>query len=219
MCLHMRRTGILSIMAAAVLAAPALAEPSLRLIVHQMDESVEIYASLKAEDLPWLLDAEPSGLAAPDGRVYYGELRQNGTFLFGDDMIADIDFAVDGKDALFEAMSVMVHPDDSTLPFETPVDGIMAMSVCLVPDPAVPPQIDELRLYAGIVAYPVAGLSEVTMTLPHTETVSVDMVTYVDGVKSGERTVELAPGQPLIFPETAKQGWAERLGLAWLWNG
>ena len=73
---------VVGVFCAALLGTPLLAEPDLRLIVHRMTDSVEIYAAIVASDLPTILQADPSGLAAEDGRVYFGELRQFGTFDF-----------------------------------------------------------------------------------------------------------------------------------------
>lgn len=199
-------------------ALPAMAEPDLRLVVNRLDDSVEIYAALRADAMPNILQADPAGLAAPDGRVYYGELRTSGTFEFGDTMVDRVGFSAGGLATEIEAMSVMVHPEANFLPFETPIDGVIAMSVCTVPDPEVPPQISELRLYSGFIAYPVNGFDALSLDLPHDKTIEVELVSFVDGVEDTRETQLLAPGDPMVFEQSARASWAERLGLAWLWQ-
>lgn len=203
---------------AALMALPVFAEPDLRLVVSRLDDSVEIYAALRADALPGILQADPYGLAAADGRVYFGDFRKSGTFDFGDQMISQVGFTVDGADTKLEAMSVMVHPDTNILPFESPIDGVIAMSVCTVPDPVVPPQIDELRLYSGVVAYPVDGHSALNLSLPHAEPIKVELVTFVDGDEDSRATLLLQPGEDMVFEPNQPDTWAGRLGLTRLWS-
>lgn len=203
---------------AALISPPALADDSVvRLIVNRMSDSVEIFAELKADALPDVLQADPSGLAAPDGRVYFGELRSTGTFEFGDQMISKVGFEVGGRSQRLEAMSVMVHPKTNILPFETPVDGVIAMSVCTVPDPVEPPQIEDLRIYSGLIAYPVDGTQSVSLTLPLAEAIDVELVTYVEGRRGETARLSLAPGDSIDLA-AAETGWMARLGLSSLWS-
>ncbi|MEM7520663.1 MAG: hypothetical protein AAF307_06455 [Pseudomonadota bacterium] len=213
-----RRT-LICALGAVTFGGPVLAEPDLRLIVNRMSDSVEIYAAIVASDLPTILQADPSGLAAEDGRVYFGELRQFGTFDFGDEMISQIALTVDGAPTQLEAMSVMVHPETNVLPFETPVDGVIAMSVCTVDDPSVPPEINALRLYSGIIAYPVDGLAALSLSLPNQEAIEVEMVSYVEGQEDNRGVIMVSPGETITFDaSTGTQTLAGRLGLGWLWQ-
>lgn len=196
---------------------PAMAEPDVRLLVNRLDDSVEIYATLNADALPSILQADPAGLAAEDGRVYFGDFRRSGTFDFGDKMIADVGFRVDGADTQLEAMSVMVHPVTNVLPFESPIDGVIAMSVCTVPDPATPPEIGALRLYSGMVAYPTDGFGALSLVLPHDREIQVELISFVDGEESRHETLMLAPGDEMTFAPSRPDTWLARLGLDLLW--
>lgn len=194
-------------------ATPAWAGPDLRLIVDRRETSVEIFAAMDAERLPSILATDPDGLAASDGRIYLGALRETGTFDFGDHMLRGVRFSAGGEDAQLEAMSVMVHPDDQRLPFDTPLDGNIAMSVCGVDDPAEPPQISNLRLYSGFIAYPADGHAALRLTLPNSEMLEIEVVTFVDGSEESRATLELAPGEPIALTE-ASATWLETTWLA-----
>jgi len=203
----------LSLAAGLILVAnAALAGPDLRLIVDRSAKAIEIFAGIEAQDLPDLLAADPTGLAAADGRVYFGALRETGTFDFGDEMISDVVFEVGGQATQLEAMSVMVHPQTNILPYATPIDGAIAMAVCGVPDPDEPPAIDTLKLYSGFIAYPTDGREALSLTLPNARPIEVSVINYVNGQEVGRDTVTLNPGEPLQL--AANEGaWSAR---AWL---
>ena len=186
-----------------------LPDADLRIIVDRRKSSIEVFTYKSADSLLPMFGADPNGLAAADGRVYFGELRETGTFDFGDTIVAKVGFTVDGAPVTLEAMSVMVHPIDNGLPFETPLDGNIAMSVCNVEDPVVPPTMADLSLYGGFIAYPVDGHGDVTMRLPNTEPLSIDLITFAQGKKQTQErlTVPASAEIPLPPVDPFSEGW------------
>lgn len=193
----MKRTLSAALLVAAT-ALPAWADmPELRLIVDRGPKAIEIFANFEAADMGSLLQTDPQGLAAPDGRVYFGGLRETGTFDFGDMMISGVELTVDGTPTLLEAMSIMVHPGDNDLDFATPIDGAIAMAVCGVPDPEVPPTMDELALYSGFIAYPEDGYAPLALALPNDTPVALHVITYAGGQFKGEDRITI-PAQGIL---------------------
>lgn len=193
------------------LAPSALLAADLEMIVDRKADSVEIFFSLAAGDLDAVFDTDPAGLAADDGRIYFGALRETGTFDFGDLMVADARLTLGGTAQPLEAMSVMVHPD-SDLPYRDPVDGWVAMSVCGVPDPVEPPKPQDLHLYAGFIAYPGQGMAAFDLTLPHQVTLDLTVKEFHEGDLLSEAAYTLTPGQPITLDPAKKPGhWLTRL--------
>ncbi|MEL6700973.1 MAG: hypothetical protein AAFO58_04740, partial [Pseudomonadota bacterium] len=161
-------------------------QTDLSLIIDRRETSIEVFARIPAAILRPVFATDPAGLAGPDGRVWFGALRETGTFDFGDAMISEVAFKADGAKAPFEAMSVMVHPADNTLSFDDPIDGNIAMSVCGVADPVIPPTIDELTLYAGFISYPVTADAALTLDLPNTRPVHVAVRQFMEGKETAQ---------------------------------
>ncbi len=118
-------------------ALPLRAESGLEMIVDRGDGHVSVFLSMPAPAAVDLFGLPPAALVGADGTVPFDALRL-GTFDIGDTLWTDVRATIDGVPATFEAMSLMVHPKDSRAPFDTPLDGIIAIGVCTVPDPNAP---------------------------------------------------------------------------------
>ena len=209
---------IVTVLSAITVASAAAAGPDLRLVIDRQETSIEVFAALDADDSHGIFGTDASGLAAEDGRIYYGAFRKTGTYDFASDLISGVSMTVDGKTAELDAMSVMVHPDDLILPFVTPFDAVLAMSVCNVNDPDSPPTLDSLRLYSGFVAYPVEGWEAFSLNLPATVPLEIEVTTYVDSANPQSTTYSVMPGEALVFDEADRPGWFSSLSLAKLFS-
>lgn len=127
-------------------------EPVVSVIVERKDTSVELFIGLPAKGLVDILAMDAHHLTETDGTVDFASLRE-GTWGIADVAFASVGTRL-GKEAVtFEAMSLMVHPNDRPLPFSDPIQGLLAVSVCGVVPPETPPTLDVLHAYAGFIAY------------------------------------------------------------------
>ncbi len=173
------------------------------LILERTGQSVEIFTNLRAKDLRAIFGVDALGLTGADGRVSYGALRTAGTFDFGDTVVRDVTVSQGDQELLLEAMSIMVHPLDNELPFETPIDGAIAMSVCTVPDPLEPPDIADLDLYGGFITYPPSGYGALTITFPNMIPMEMELLTYSDGAFVERTYLELPANAVVHLPAVA----------------
>lgn len=58
-------------------------------LVDRRPRSIELFMRISAASIEDVFGIAPDDLAAADGRVYFGALRETGTFDFGDAMIAE----------------------------------------------------------------------------------------------------------------------------------
>lgn len=199
--------------------SPGWADPDLRLILDRQDSSLEVFANIPAAQLPSVFGLSAKGLAAADGRVSYGAFRETGTYDFGKDMSARVGLSsADGPSEL-DAMAVMVHPVDLKVPYQTPFDAVLAMAICNVEDPPVPPLVEELQLYSGFVAYPFDGKNGGQITLPLSHAIEVELTTYVDSAFHSTQTLILEPGDAITLPAVSDPSWWSWLKPASHWRG
>ena len=139
----------------ALCAAPLVGTParaSVEMIVDRGADAITVYLSMPAPEAVRVFGLPPSALVAADGTVPFDALRM-GTFDIGDVLWDDVAVTLDGRPLGFEAMSLMVHPADAPVPFQTPLDALTAIGVCTVADPSAPLRLDQLHLYVGLTAY------------------------------------------------------------------
>jgi hypothetical protein len=129
---------------------------------------VELYLALPAEDLERVLGAEPGLLGDAQGRVDLAEFK-TGTFDLADRIFAAVTARADAAPLHLEAMSLMLHPEEAPLPMRTPMDGEIAMSVCGVPIPDVPPSLGELTAYVGLIAQTDGPVGSLELVFPGPE--------------------------------------------------
>ncbi|MEM1429744.1 MAG: hypothetical protein AAGG09_09820 [Pseudomonadota bacterium] len=197
-------------LAAALLATPAVADDDVILVVDRTPLAIEVYFAMRADEMLALFDLPPERLASPDGTVDFEGLRL-GTYDLGDEMFAKVSADVDGQPLLFEAMSLMVHPEESALPLVTPFDGLVAIGVCTVPSPEVPLGLDDLRAYAGYIAYTDTPDGPFTLTLPETGRAPLEILVrdHARGEPGAVYRTSLADGAPLALgaPEPRRDDW------------
>lgn len=211
-----------SVMMVALLSSAALASPtsqSMTMVVHRGDRSVEVYLSLPAEQVTDTFAVLPEGLTTGDGTVDIETMRM-GTWDIGDRLFSSIASHVSGQPVVFEAMSLMVHPEEDVLPFSDPIEGMIAISVCSVPVPDKPPALEDLHLYVGLITYPERPDGPLSLTFPTTgrEQLEVQVIEYVDFRRTSRSVHLIADGGELTVPAVsprARQGlWPLGLGAA-----
>lgn len=176
----------------------------LQLILDRLPGSVELYMALPADRADDIFGLPQEALTGATGVVDYDDLRL-GTAPLGDRLLAETGTTLAGRDPGFEAMSLMVHPVTDPLPMTTPFEGLLSILVCTAPDPEVPPGLEELRMYAGYVAYVETAEAPFTFTLPRSASGPVDVALreFRAGTFLTETEVTLAPGGSLtVFPGT-----------------
>lgn len=192
----------------------------MRLIIDRFEDSVEVFLSLPAEQVPAYLGGSTDALLTEEGRFEIGVFRQTGTAVEGDAVFGTTRLLVDGQPAGVEAMSVMVHPIDLPLPLETPIDGVAAMSICTVPDRETAPLLSELQMYGGFIAWPVDGFAPVTLELHNPEPIELWLGHFAGGLAVSAEMLSLPANAVISLPAqqvpVAKRfvavGWA--LGVA-----
>ncbi|MBY6116607.1 hypothetical protein KUW09_20080 [Mameliella alba] len=188
---------------------PALAA-QVELIVDRSASAVEVFFGMPAQTAVSAFGMAPGLLTDAEGEVHFEDFRQ-GTWDLGDALLQAVETRIGGQAARFEATSLMVHLQDQRLPFQTPLDGLTAISVCGVTAPDVPPRLNDLYLYSGFVSYPPDPRGGLEFAIPGISGQGLEVALTVYGTDGGvtRQDVWLAPGEALNVPATAprRQGW------------
>ncbi|MEM6944526.1 MAG: hypothetical protein AAF565_12320 [Pseudomonadota bacterium] len=190
----------------------AAAEPvvgeraTLTMIVDRSDGDMVYYLLMPAEQIVPLLNTDPELVFSANGAVPIDAFRREGSFDLADDVFRGVRSNRPDGALAFYSMSLMLHPKGEPMPFDTPFDGLTAISVCTVDyafDAFVPGDLD---LYYGAYAYEVADDETVTLTFPETGRAALDVVIrqYVDGRFVTEETAVLEDGGTLALAPAAQ---------------
>lgn len=184
-----------------VVAGPVVAQAQdVTILLDRTDRAVELFVEMPARMAVDAFGLAPDQLTGPTGTVDFVGFRE-GTWDIGDALFANIKAQIGDEAAVFEGMSVMVHLADQRLPFETPLDGLTAISVCGVQPPETPPTLDDLYLYAGLIAFTDTPEAPLRLDLPADRqgAIEVRVRDYQPGKPAIEETLAVAPGAPLII--------------------
>ena len=177
---------------------PELGEVAL--IVDRKDGDIELFFGLPAARITDVFAAPPQILVDADGLVTFDDLRE-GTWDAGDDLFAGVEARLGARSVSFEAMSVMVHPIDQRVPLNDPLDGIIAVSICMAIIPGARLPLDTLYLYAGFIGY--AEETDAPLELSFTQTGRlpsiIDVREHRDGVLIRTHRVKLKDGGTLLI--------------------
>lgn len=207
--------------ALALLAAPtwAQSEDELTLIVSRGEDAATYYLSMPADQIEPLLATDPDLLFSQDGRVPINKFRLTGSFDLADDIFSNITGSVAGNDFEFEAMSIMVHPTATPLPFAAPWDAYTAISVCSVDyDPAaLVPGL--LQMYYGGFTDNVSGNAPLNIHFPETGRDDMQIVVhrYEDGRLMGTDVQTLSDGGTLVIEKSSGFVWPAWLSDTRIW--
>ncbi|MEM9011306.1 MAG: hypothetical protein AAGE18_08770 [Pseudomonadota bacterium] len=196
-----RLTRPLALLAALLLPSVASADAArVDVVIERSGNMVEIFFGLPAEGLVDVFALPPEHLVQEDGTVDFEPLRR-GTWQIGEAVFAGVEATIGGAPAGFEAMSLMVHPADAKLPLRDGIDGIVAIGVCNVEAPEVPPTLSDLHAYIGLVAYPEDTSATVSLRLPETGIgpIELSIRDHTAGRLTAAYTVELEEGAELVL--------------------
>lgn len=196
-------------MSAAVLSlcAGPLWAADLEVIVDRHKDAVEVFVSLEAAAIPAVFGTSSDFIARPGEVVEYEALRE-GTWDQGDTMLAGAQLRVGQQQVALEAMSLMVHPESTPMPFDDVTDAYVAMSVCNGFEPGIVPTVDILDVYAGYIAYPSDTGDTLSFALGNQAAVEVRVRDMRADGGSVEQVLLVEPGGTfdLTLPE-APAGW------------
>lgn len=193
--------------ALALSAMTALPASAGEVIVSREGKSVAIYFRMALTDVPELFGHNVPGLVDKSGLVTLDEIYE-GTFDDADLLARDVSFSLGGKAVHFDALSMMVHEDDTWVPFDTPLAADMAIAVCGVPLPEGPLDAENFVWMGGWYAYPVAADEDLTIQFPQTgrNETEISVRVFERGSLARSTEVTLADGQPLHLPKEPS-GW------------
>lgn len=127
------------------------ARDTVQIITSRSDTTFELYLALPTRRAIETFGVTARDLSTPDGNADF-DLFTRGTFQLAEDFWNGTQTWVDGTAVAFEAMSLMIHPASSPLPFRTPLDAMTTIEVCGTVVGDVP--LEETWLYVGMIAYP-----------------------------------------------------------------
>ncbi|MEM8576396.1 MAG: hypothetical protein AAGF60_00960 [Pseudomonadota bacterium] len=173
-------------------ALPAMAA---EVILSRESRGVAIYIKMPFEDVPVLFGQPVEGLLNYDGATSFADLSR-GTFDQAEALAQDVKFTINGQDAPFAAMSMMIHPEDNPVPFHDPLDALMAISVCGVPLPETPPANEDLVWIGGWYAPGTTDVTELTITFPDTgrDAMGVSLASFLARSGSARSTLSVEDG-------------------------
>lgn len=191
------------VLALVVSANTVAAAADLDIVVDRQSDSIEFFMSTRADRFVSIFDFSPELLAGRTDTVDFAPFRE-GTWDIGDALLSKAPAALDGSPIVFEAMSLMVHPLDLAFPIPTPLDALLAISVCAVEPPEEPPTLEELQGYVGFIAYVEDTKGVLTLQLPKTgrAPLRVSIREFKDGVPRGHYEVTVPDGGIVEMSDT-----------------
>ncbi|MEM6385488.1 MAG: hypothetical protein AAF718_04540 [Pseudomonadota bacterium] len=145
------KTAIAALCVAFTFVQTAAADTRVQVITSRSDGAVELFFSMPTD-----LALGKFGLTAADLVNDRGfadfDMFARGTFDLGEDFWDGARTWIDGAPVEFEAMSLMMHPVNTPLPFRKPLDALTAIEVCGTVLDDVP--LSDTRIYVGLIAYP-----------------------------------------------------------------
>lgn len=145
------------------------------LIVNRSTDYVEIFLGMPAVEIENVFGYVPDGIVQSDGTVDFEPLRL-GTWQITDELFESVKASIGGQAVTFEGMSMMVHPKVTTLPFVTPLDGMIAISVCTVETPDTALGLEDLHIYMGLIAYTDAPMGPLDLHFEGSKNGSVEVM-------------------------------------------
>lgn len=208
---HMKRWAA-PFVSCAFLCVPALQARDLTLIVQRAGDSTELYISAPAPVLFEVFGADEAIVPSQSGYVDFAAFYE-GTWPIGDALIERTGFAANGTDLGFEGMSFMLHPNTDALPFDTPLDGMIAISVCNVIPGTDRYQMQDLLGYVGYFSEvnTTNKAIDVTLSAPLKRALEVKVID-VTGRHSETTRFEFKAGETVALSVAPAQA---QVGLNW----
>lgn len=159
----MRILGLLTVF---LCAAPivAAAQDRADMIISRDAKTVEIFFSMPATTAADHFGVARDDLLNDEGYAVLDAYTE-GTWTLGEDFWTGVEAQIDGAPVTFEAMSLMVHPANTPLPYRDPLDALTSIEVCTVNDATL--DLSEAQLYVGLIAYTDSPDGELSFTFPN----------------------------------------------------
>ena len=176
----------------------------LTIVVNRDEDATELYFAGNAGDLQRIFAVSRDALADSEGLVDFAKFR-DGTWDIGDRLLAKTAVTIAERDAGFEAMSLMFHHPSERLPMTTPMEAMLAISVCNGPAYGTRQPLDTLDAYAGYFAHKGSFDVPIRIQFPKTNGTPINVVIHdyhgADGmvsyrqVISGGEALVVSPGR------------------------
>ena len=183
-------------------AQPLVADgPAISIIVEQRAGSTELYLGGNAQIVLEHLGTDPDLFLNDDGYVPFQQF-QSGTWDLGDRLLSGVRVEDQGQPIAFEAMSLMLHPEEIVVPFQDAVAAVMSVSICAVLDPPNDLQLQDATLYAGYIAFHDTPIDDLIASFANLgrsgpEPIDVSVRTFRDGRLVSAFRQTWSEGQPL----------------------
>ena len=185
-------------------------DADIHLIVHREAEDVEFYISMPAHLISALLGKDSNLIFSDQGRLPADTFRQRGSFELADILFDQLQATSGEQKVKLQSMSMMAHPKDMSLPFSTPIDATLAISICDndTSDRNMVPENVQL-LYGGF-GSGWGATNEIGVHFPKTgrKALSLSVRSFTDGQFMGSSRVELADGGKFTIPRPANSSYA-----------
>lgn len=187
----------------------------LQFVIDRRDNQIAMYLAAPATTLIDVFGLPASSLVEPDGTIDIGRLQEE-TGNLGDKLFERTRTRIGGADAMLKAMALMVHPIEDKMPLSNPIEGIVAIGVCMS-DPAAPPRLPQLQAYSGFNALTLDHRAAISISLPGPgQGLSVLVRDHTGGTLQREYVTTVSETGELIFPATRNQSVLGRLAD---WSG
>lgn len=173
-----------------LLLATSVAADTTRVIINRNETTATLYVSAPLEHASHLVSARNAQIGVAK-TAKLSPLKANGP---------------NGK-IVFEPMSVVFHPETSSVPFETPWDASLASSICTEPNLDQIAHPETLYVYAGYVAHGIDGLAGFSVELPGAAP-EIILADFAEGRAVGEPH----PTERLEVPAVSNGFWARLRG-------
>ncbi|MEM6712071.1 MAG: hypothetical protein AAF590_07290 [Pseudomonadota bacterium] len=171
------------------------------LILERRGGAIELFVGGRADVLSTSLDAELVGAVNDEGHVQFADFF-SGTWTIAEDLFGNVTASVENETLPAHAMSLMLHPLDApSVPFYDSVDGVLAVSICSVEDPAADLTLDDNALYAGFILYTDDNEAPLTLSRPmHAGApLMLNVRDYTDGALTTSYSIMWNPSEPLTL--------------------
>ncbi|MEM9550585.1 MAG: hypothetical protein AAGA05_05385 [Pseudomonadota bacterium] len=191
------------------------------IVTHRLDDNTQLYFSSDAQTMLDTFGAPIEILPLRDGKVDLDPFFE-GTWEMGDALAANTPLVIGDAPGLFEAMSLMLHPITDKLPMTTPLEGMIAMSVCTAPPLGAPVPVTTMHGYVGYYADIESLDAPIRIEFPSVgrDVLRIDVHEHDERGRLASYSVELKDGEVLTLDAprtrlaTAGIGLLGALGLA-----
>ncbi|MEO1406295.1 MAG: hypothetical protein AAFV54_07355 [Pseudomonadota bacterium] len=142
------------------------------IIISRGDHAIELFLAMPTDLAVSHFGLTREDLVNSDGFADF-ERFSKGTFELGEALWRDVETELNGEALTFETMSLMVHPANRPLPFETPLDALISVEVCGTTARNI--SLSNTHLFIGLIAYSDETKSELTLGWQQSFPDSVDI--------------------------------------------